>query len=1002
MKICSFQSEHIIWVHAREAPKKRATELGEFHLLDIKSLMHNSQSRRITITLKSGPLKGASLDYFLQENSTMLETFMQSFHEISNGFPDNCIIIRSTGVLPEAKTVHTTRYDRVLSNYMAQCSLARVAPSPEMLYYVKNFYDTNSIDLDFTCVPVIGAAGIASPASQGSDLTSSSVDEAEHRCSAVSAIIPALCHEDVYRSLTVTECCSIASARAVSHFIAQNHSITKLVINHVCPSDTEMSMVINAIASTNALGCLELIDLSENPIGPKSGSALLSWLRQWQHPLKELCLANCGLGPKTVPLLFQGLSYNPRMSITIEHLDLSGNKLELQGSQALDSWFDTLKSYCKLRKLILRDAGVVLSSLITMRLLTELEEVDLSENKADLPWNTILATITENCPRLKKISVSNCGLSYDIGFRSIISGIAARQKDGLFSLDVSNNPDVGKNMPPDAFASIGNRISALNISGLKLREQPFIEMLNSLTAFPHIEYLNLCDSCAGIKATTTAVIQALLALSKIVKNIELGDCFGKPVIVPFLEKLPTDTTITQMNLSNNSLGDVGAAALARTLCRVSTIKSVNIDGNRTRLNGFLALATMFMDNETLSDIIFTDDFQRELVSLSSPADRKRLMDAVTLIHCSLSVKEDRFIWYTNAKRRIDSETPTRPSPLPEAPLIFKESIQDAATNYVMEPPAVAPPPAAPQPAQVSDDASITIKSFTVQTALPERSTHDRFTPTRGQTHKAIVASRVAARPAATRTSPDHPPPTLRAPPTLSVPPSFSSPTSKSPKATTAPPPLLAPVATQEKEEAPAAAAPAKAELVARRAGVARRAAPARRGPVLVTSQPSKPAAAALDAPPPLVKPKPAGAAPTLPDEESSEEEPEDEEVEEEPEEEEEEQVEEEEEAPAPVRREEPEEEGEEEEEDDDAPPPLTRDIPAAAAAEEEEDDDDAPPPLTRDIPQQEEKKHKHSKHSKHSEHSKHSKKSASEEKPPEQEKVVVKAGNKKRVLNLGL
>jgi len=845
--------KHHMWIHTRDSPKKRSAELVEFHLLDVKSLMHNAQTRRMTITLKSGPVKTASLDYFLDENSKVLQVFLQSFKEISYGFPDNAIIIRSTDVLPDTESPAQTKYDRVLSNYLAQCSLARVSPSQELLYYLKNFFETNSIDLDFTCVPVIGNAGIAVSAAPGSDLNSSSVDDAEHRCCAASVAIPALCYEDVYRSLTIVNCCNVPSSRAVSHFVAQNHSITKLVVNRVCPNDGETATVINAISSSNALGSLELVDLSDNPIGPKAAPALFSWLRQWQHPLKELCLANCGLNPRTVPALCQGLSYNPRMSLTLEHLDLSGNKLDVLGSQALDSWFDTLKSYCKLRKLVLRDAGVVLSSMNTMRLLVELEEIDLSENKADISWNNLLETIMSNCPRLTKVSLSNCGLSYEVGFHSIINGLVARQKEGLFSLDVSHNPDIGKTLPRDAISSIAERLRALDISGLKFREQFFTDLLGSLASCSHMEHLNLSDACERVKsAGAPGVVQGLIPLTKIVKNLEIGDCYGKNVIVPFLEKIPTDTTVTRLNISNNSLGDVGAGALARTLCRIPTITSVNVDGNHIRLNGFLALATLFMDNETVSELSFTNDFQRELVSLSVPQDRKRLMEAITLIHCSLAVKEDRPLWFTNAQSRLDSPTPTRPSPLPEAPTLFKESVTDVAANFAVEPTATisAPPPAPPQPAQLSDDPNTSIKSFTnVPAAMPERSTTERFPANRAAGHKPIIASRVAARPAPSSTSP-----TKNRPPTLRAPPSFMTNTKSKSSST---------LVTSETVPADGASAPVednapvpvaqsgKPELIARRAGVAKRS-PARRAAPALTSVSSKtlavPRATVVDSP----------------------------------------------------------------------------------------------------------------------------------------------------------
>jgi len=832
--------KHHMWVHSRAQPKKRATEMAEVHLLDIKSVMHNAQSRRITFTLKSGPLKNASLDYIHDQNSSLLKSFLLAHQQITYGFPENFIVIRSTDVLPDAEPPEVGPYERVLSNYMAQCSFARVYPSQELLYYLKHFFASNSVDLDFTSVPVIGNAGIAQTASPNADLSSTSVEDAEHRCVAISAIIPALCYEDVYRSLTVTNSCNTATSRAVAHFLTNNHNITKLTLNRVCVGDNETTAVINAIASSNADSGIELIDISENPIGPKAAQAMQSWLSSWTHPLKELCLANCGLKPLTAPLIFQGLSRNPAMSFTLEHLDLTSNKLELPGSQALDGWFDTLKVYCKLRKLILRDTGIVFSALNNMRHLVEIEELDVSENKIDLTWCELLSSMVESSPRLNKLVLVDCGLSYEIGFRTLLSALSARQKEGRFSIDLSRDSEIAKNLSRDVFASVADRISCLNLSGLRLREATFLDVVSGLSSLKFLDHLILNDACERIKASSSsapAVSQALLLLAKKVKILELAECFGKGVLVPFLDNLPADTVVTRLDLSNNNLGDVGMGALVRALCRVRSITSVNMDGNRTRLNGFLALATLFMENETLAEITFTDDLQRELVSLSSQEDRKRLMEAILVIHCSLATPEANPVWFTSGKRRIETPTPLQFSVMPEPPLLFKDyKPGDSGMSASIEPvPAsaqsvsVAP---APAPAQQT-----TTQVESAPPPMPERAGSDRFAPARQQTHKAIVASRVAGRS-----------PAAKAPPTLSVPPSFSAGKPSTPKGSGTP--------TETKvEEAPNAepsspkpdsGAPKlellspKSDTTPRRAGytVARRAAPARRSPAAPHAAPS--------------------------------------------------------------------------------------------------------------------------------------------------------------------
>ena len=105
------------------------------------------------------------------------------------------------------------------------------------------------------------------------------------------------------------------------------------------------------------------MDLSGNNIQLKSAIELKTSLQVFRHVLTELDVSYCNIPviyplfvllqhqPKGVQAFFQAMIENPGMSLSLLHLNMSGNKFELVGSQELDRWFFTLKVYSKLKYL---------------------------------------------------------------------------------------------------------------------------------------------------------------------------------------------------------------------------------------------------------------------------------------------------------------------------------------------------------------------------------------------------------------------------------------------------------------------------------------------------------------------------------------------------------------------------------------------------------------------------------------------------------------------------
>ena len=509
-------------------------------------------------------------------------------------------------------------------------------------------------------------------------------------------------------------------------------------------------------------------------------------LSEWSHPISELVLADCGINGKMLQTLFNALNKNPAMSISIQHLDLSGNKFELAGTQALDSWFATLKVYCQVKKLNLRNTGIIFGSLNNFHHVTDIEEIDLSGNKMDTAAVSVLSPLVKNSTTLKKIVLDNCSLSAD-SLNSLCLYISCQK--GPMTLSIANNGDISKGLGKE-FGACAERIVEFNMSGARMKEQHFNDLLTQLISFKGLKRLFLNNAVEKLKTPQSTVNSLSLVIQNGLEELAVSDALGKVGICMLLEKVPNDCSLQKLDFSENQLGDDGIAYVCEWLRDASCVQSINLDNNRLSLNGLLEVCTVFSVNHVLNDVCIENDFLHE-VSGATGLARKRLMQAMTrmmLSQYAQNEKEHGF-WMSNCESALFLPTPTQQNALPPAPSFFSEKKT-----------------AAEQP--VSLPGGLTTMQIDSLEVEPQR---ERKAPLR-TTHKAVIASRVQST-SHTPMSPTQPP-TLNAPPSLGVPPSLGGAPSLK-----APPMLSIPGSTPE----PAAARTSPSSAPARRpAAVAKR------------------------------------------------------------------------------------------------------------------------------------------------------------------------------------
>jgi len=771
---------HHIWILARASGKKKPQILAEFHFLGIKSLTHNSEKQRLTFALRSQAPKETTLDFQYGPGSTIFNSIIESIRQITYGFPDNHISITSNE-MPNPELPETSEYEKIVSNYTAQCSFTKAPVNQAFLHYIKNQLEDDSSELDLTAIPVI--------LKEGTERTSSIQ---------VLPILLALMYNKRFRCLNVSGSPYPETLRGLARYVLHNTTLTKLIARNLAVSEESFAHFWDYFRS-NSGSALQLLDLSGTKFGEQSIASCSRMLQTWSHPLTELVLSDCGINGKMLHTFFSALNKNPVMSMSIQHLDLSGNRFDVVGTQALDSWFATLKVYCQVKKLVLRNTNIVFGALKYFHHVTDIEELDLSGNKMESSAIEVLSTLLQNSTTLKKIVMDNCSLSPD-SLNTLFSYM--QHQKGPMSLSFANNGDLAKGFTRE-FTSCSGRVVELNLSGARMKEQHFADLLSQLMAFKGLRKLILNGAVEKIKSPHTLVNSLSMIVTNGLEELALSDSVGKATICSLLDKIAPDCQLQRIDFSDNLLGDDGAAAVCEWLRDSRHVQSINLDNNRITLNGILDICTVLSLNVTLTEVCIENDYMHELTQLTGFA-RKRLIQAMTRMTLSLHQRDadEQPFWMTNSETQLTLPAPTQQNDLPPAPSFFSEKGGDQAAASQID--------SCEIEAQKKDD--------------------EKPVPRRGvgrAAHRPIIASRVQS--TSNLMAPSSP--AGGAPPTLAVPPSLSTPQ----RGAKAPPPMLAVPGQQSGGEAPK---PTTGAGPARRPGatVAKRATPARR-PAVAGSTP---------------------------------------------------------------------------------------------------------------------------------------------------------------------
>ncbi|XP_072892145.1 NACHT, LRR and PYD domains-containing protein 3-like [Hemitrygon akajei] len=328
-----------------------------------------------------------------------------------------------------------------------------------------------------------------------------------------------------------------------------------------------------------ALGSVKTLSFSRMTLTPID-CAVLSHVIGLCDTIKHLDLEDCHIQCEGIQRLGPGLHKCQELSLGLN--DLGDSEVKLV-SVALRN------PECKIQKLWLREVGLtdsgaedLGSALSTNPSLTEL---NLSDNKlGDSGVKLVSAALRNPECKIQKLVLARVGLT-DSGAEDLASALSTNPS--LTELDLSGNKlgDSGVKLVSAALRDPECKIQKLGLNNVGLTDSGAEDLASALSTNPSLTDLNLSDNKlgdSGVKLVSAALRNPECKIQKLgLDNVGLTDSGADD----FASALSTNPSLTELNLASNSLTDGSVPALRRLILTLPSLKLIGLDWNRFSWTG---------------------------------------------------------------------------------------------------------------------------------------------------------------------------------------------------------------------------------------------------------------------------------------------------------------------------------------------------------------------------------------------------------------------------------
>ena len=238
-------------------------------------MSYDSETRMLKIVLRKEPPKNTSLEYLCYEPPQCVGSARLSYSKISYGYPESYVTFTHPDLEPLPSEKHSN-CSMMIQNYRGVCSYLNVPVYKDLEFYINDLFETQSIDLDASQVPLIEPLD-----------GSKKIDFAP--------LFLSLRFDKNFRSLTFCDTPqNSAAVTLVARALSANRHLTKVVLSN-CGANEQQIMNLSHALKTNTGNLVEVLDLSGNAISMKAAAEFSASLLSWKHSLVHLNLANCSM-----------------------------------------------------------------------------------------------------------------------------------------------------------------------------------------------------------------------------------------------------------------------------------------------------------------------------------------------------------------------------------------------------------------------------------------------------------------------------------------------------------------------------------------------------------------------------------------------------------------------------------------------------------------------------------------------------------------------------------
>uniref|UniRef100_A0A8C4IB57 Leucine-rich repeat-containing protein 16A n=1 Tax=Dicentrarchus labrax TaxID=13489 RepID=A0A8C4IB57_DICLA len=404
------------------------------------------------------------------------------------------------------------------------------------------------------------------------------------------AIIAALEHNQWFTKLSTkdyklpTDVCD-----QILRVVARSSRLEELVLDNA-GLRSDFAQKLASALSHNPASTLHTLNLSNNSLEDKGISALSTQLAKLPLGLKHLNLSRTSMSPKGVNNLCLALCNNPAVASTLTHLDLSGNSLRGDDLQ-VRSHPPPIQVCTSLLRGSLKHLSVL-----------NMSKTVFSHRKCkEIP--SPFKQFFSCAQALSSVSLSGTRLPVE-ALKALLLGLGCNPNLSDVSLDLSccELRSGGSQILEGCVAEIPN-ITSLDISDNGL-DMDLTTLLVWLAKNRSIRHLSLGKNFSNIKSKNVAqvldnLVHMIQEEESPLTSLSLADSKLKGDLSIVLNALGSNTSLTKLDISGNSMGDMGAKMLAKALQINSKLRTIVWDRNNVSPQGLQDVAAALEKNYTI-------------------------------------------------------------------------------------------------------------------------------------------------------------------------------------------------------------------------------------------------------------------------------------------------------------------------------------------------------------------------------------------------------------------